>query len=190
MLPLSPSLLPSLAAACLYAAATFYQGSCLRQGTKANKRLLVTLGILAVIVHAASLYTHLLSPAGLELDFFSAASLIAVAVIIVTLIACARIPVENLLLLLYPLGMLTVLLSEFAPAGTVQIVNEEPGILLHILLSILAYGMFTIAVFQALLSSSLSKPPASSTSTFTDGSSVRRSATVSPEMPPPAMMKS
>ena len=101
MLPLSPSLLPSLAAACLYAAATFYQGKCLRQGAKANKRLLVTLGILAVIAHAASLFTHLLTPAGLELDFFSAASLIAVAVIIVTLVACARIPVENLLLLLY-----------------------------------------------------------------------------------------
>ena len=49
MLPLSPSLLPSLAAACLYAAATFYQGNCLRHGAKANKRLLVTLGILAVL---------------------------------------------------------------------------------------------------------------------------------------------
>ena len=42
-------------------------------------------------------------------------------------------------------------MSQFAPAGTVQVVDEEPGILLHILLSILAYGMFTIAVFQALL---------------------------------------
>ncbi|MGO2453479.1 cytochrome C assembly family protein [Pseudomonas taetrolens] len=151
MLPLSPSLLPSLAAACIYAAATFYQGTCLRQGAKANKRLLVTLGILAVLTHATSLFTHLMTPAGLELDFFSAASLIAVAVIAVTLVACARIPVENLLLLLYPLGMLTVLLSEFAPPGTVQVINEEPGILAHILLSILAYGMFTIAMFQALL---------------------------------------
>ena len=108
MLPLSPSLLPSLAAACLYAAATLYQGTCLRQGVKANKSLLVTLGIIAVIAHAISLFTHLLTPAGLELDFFSAASLIAVAVITVTLVACARIPVENLLLLLYPLGILTV----------------------------------------------------------------------------------
>jgi ABC-type uncharacterized transport system permease subunit len=31
----------------------------------------------------------------------------------------------------------------------VQVIDEEPGILAHILLSILAYGMFTIAVFQA-----------------------------------------
>jgi ABC-type uncharacterized transport system permease subunit len=59
--------------------------------------------------------------------------------------------VENLLVLLFPLGALTVLLAQFAPAGTVQIIDEEPGILAHILLSILSYGMFTIAVFQSLL---------------------------------------
>ncbi|KAB0498713.1 cytochrome C assembly family protein [Pseudomonas vancouverensis] len=151
MLPLSPSLLTTLAAACLYAAATFYQGSRLASAAKANKRLLVTLGVLAVLAHSASLLTHLLTPIGLGLDFFSAASLIAVAVIALTLLACSRIPVENLLVLLFPLGALTVLLAQFAPAGTVQIIDEEPGILAHILLSILAYGMFTIAVFQALL---------------------------------------
>ncbi|WP_322614750.1 cytochrome C assembly family protein [Pseudomonas sp. BIC9C] len=151
MLPLSPSLLTTLAAACLYAAATIYQGTRLASGTKANKRLLVMLGVLAVLTHSASLLTHLLTPTGLGLDFFTAASLIAVAVIALTLLACSRIPVENLLILLFPLGALTVLLAHFAPAGTVQIIDEEPGILAHILLSILAYGMFTIAVFQALL---------------------------------------
>ena len=151
MLPLSPSLLTTLAAACLYAAATLYQGTRLATGAKANKRLLVTLGVLAVLAHSASLLTHLLTPIGLGLDFFSAASLIAAAVIALTLLACSRIPVENLLVLLFPLGAATVLLAQFAPAGTVQIIDEEPGILAHILLSILAYGMFTIAVFQALL---------------------------------------
>ena len=94
MLPLSPSLLPTLAAAVLYAAATFYQGSRLATGAKANKRLLVTLGILALLAHAASLLTHLLTPVGLGLDFFSAASLIAAAVIALTLLACWRIPVS------------------------------------------------------------------------------------------------
>jgi ABC-type uncharacterized transport system permease subunit len=151
MLPLSPSLLTTLAAALLYAAATLYQSTRLATGAKANKRLLVTLGVFAVVAHAASLLTHLLTPIGLGLDFFSASSLIAAAVIALTLIACSRIPVENLLVLLFPLGAVTVLLAQFAPTGTVQIIDEEPGILAHILLSILAYGMFTIAVFQALL---------------------------------------
>ncbi|OCR23245.1 cytochrome C assembly protein [Pseudomonas syringae] len=151
MFPLPPSLLPSLAAACLYAAATIYQGLRLSQGTKADKRLLCLLGTLAVIAHATGLFSQLVRPIGLGLDFFSAASLIAVAVIALTLLATARIPVENLLVLLFPLGLATVLLAQFAPTGTVQPIDEEPGILSHILLSILAYGMFTIAMFQALL---------------------------------------
>ncbi|MGH8440628.1 MAG: cytochrome C assembly family protein [Pseudomonas sp.] len=151
MLPLSPSLLPNLIAACLYAAATLYQGSRLAQGAKADKRLLGLLGALAVIAQGTALFWQLLTPLGLSLDFFSAASLIATAVIALTLLACLRIPVENLLVLLFPLGMLTALTSQFAPPGTVPLINEEPGILAHILLSILAYGMFTIAVFQALL---------------------------------------
>ena len=121
MLPLSPSLLPSLAAAILYAAATLYQGTRLAQGAKADKRLLVGLGVLALLAHAASLFTHLMTPVGLGLDFFSAASLIAAAVIALTLLACYRIPVENLLVLLFPLGMLTVLLAQFTPTGTVPV---------------------------------------------------------------------
>ncbi len=67
MLPLSPSLLTTIAAALLYAAATLYQGTRLASGAKANKRLLVTLGILAVLAHSASLLTHLLTPIGLAL---------------------------------------------------------------------------------------------------------------------------
>lgn len=141
----------SVAAALLYAAATLYQGTRLAQCAKADKRLLAGFGVLALLAHAASLFTHLMTPDGLALDFFSAASLIAAAVIALTLIACTRIPVENLLILLFPLGLLTVLLSQFAPPGTVQVIDEEPGMLAHILLSILSYGMFTIAVFQSLL---------------------------------------
>lgn len=147
----SPSLIPNLIAAGLYIAAAIYQGSYLAQNRKADKRLLALLGAFAVLAQAGALFFQLITPLGLSLDFFSAASLIAVAVIALTLLACLRIPVENLLVLLFPLGAVTALLAQFAPPGTVPLVNEEPGILAHILLSILAYGLFTIAVFQALL---------------------------------------
>ncbi|WP_438865993.1 cytochrome C assembly family protein [Pseudomonas abieticivorans] len=151
MLPLSPSLLPSIAAAVLYAAATTYQGIRVSQGAKADQRLLYLLGALAVVAQAYALASQMITPLGLSLNFFSAASLIAAAVITLTLVACTRIPVANLLLLLFPLGCATTLIAQFVPSGTVPLINEEPGILAHILLSILAYGMFTIAVFQALL---------------------------------------
>ncbi|AYC31983.1 inner membrane protein YpjD [Pseudomonas cavernae] len=144
-------LLPSLTAAALYAGTTAYQALRLAKRQAPDTRITLSLGLLALLAHAFSLFMQLITPGGLSLDFFNAASLIAAAVIALTLLACTRIPVENLLLLLFPLGCLTVLLAQFMPAGTVQPIDEEPGILAHILLSILAYGMLTIAAFQSLL---------------------------------------
>lgn len=144
-------LLPSLFAAALYLGATAYHGASLARRVAPHKPLLLVLGLLALLAQGASLSQELLTPAGLALDFFNAASLISAAVICITLLACLRIPVENLLLLLYPLGALTVLLAVLVPHGTIEPINEQPGILAHILLSVLAYGLLTIAVFQALL---------------------------------------
>lgn len=139
-------LLPSLAAACLYAGATAYQGLRLGQRSNPARTLLTLLGVLALAAHVYTLINQLFSPAGLTLDFFRAASLIAAAVIALILIASQRMPVQNLLLLLFPLGFLTVLLAAFAPSGTAATINENYGILSHILLSILAYGLLTIAL--------------------------------------------
>lgn len=144
-------LLPSLAAALLYAGAATYQGLRLTQRGIPDKRLLALLGTLALLLHGASLFFQLNQTGGLNLDFFNAASLIAWAVIGLTLLACLRIPVENLLLLLFPLGVLTVLAAQFMPSGTIHPIDEHPGILAHILLSVLAYGMLTIAVVQSIL---------------------------------------
>lgn len=144
-------LLPSLAAAGLYAGATVYQGLRLAQRAAPNLRLLTALSLLALLAHSVSLYLQLMSPDGLNLDFFNAASLITASIILLTLLACRKIPVANLLLLFLPLGCLTVLLAQFGPAGTAATIDEKPGILAHILLSITAYGILTIAVFQALL---------------------------------------
>ncbi|HTO18833.1 MAG TPA: cytochrome c biogenesis protein CcsA [Pseudomonas sp.] len=144
-------LLPSLAAACLYAGATAYQGTRLGQRINPARTLLTLLGALALIAHVYTLADQLFSPAGLTLDFFRAASLISAAVIALILLASQRMPVQNLLLLLFPLGFFTVLLAAFAPSGTAATINEKAGILSHILLSILAYGLLTIAMFQSLL---------------------------------------
>jgi ABC-type uncharacterized transport system permease subunit len=144
-------LLPSLTAALLYLGVTAYQGLRVRQRVKPNTLLIGVFAVLALFFHGGSLFMQLHPNQGLALDFFNASSLIAFAVILITLLACLRIPVENLLLLLMPLGALTVLLAQLMPSGTVQPIDEEPGILAHILLSIVAYGLLTIAVLQALL---------------------------------------
>ncbi len=144
-------LLPSLAAALLYAGAAGYHGLRLSQRLAPNKSLLLLVGLTALLAHGISLFLQLASPSGLALHFFNAASLVTASIILLILLALRRMPVENLLLLLFPLGTLTVLLAQFAQPGTMPPIDEAPGILAHILLSIMAYGLFTIAVFQALL---------------------------------------
>ncbi|WP_207888038.1 inner membrane protein YpjD [Pseudomonas sp. 30_B] len=144
-------LLPSLIAAVLYIGTTVYQGVSLARRNPPQKPLLLLLGLAALLCQAYSLSQELLTPGGLVLDFFNAASLISAAVTALTLLACLRIPVHILLIVLYPLGALTTLLAALVPHGTIEPINEQPGILAHILLSILAYGLLTIAVVQALL---------------------------------------
>jgi len=141
----------SLIAACLYAVATAYQGTRLLKRIAPAPLILAGLGVIALTAQLICLYLQLFTANGLALDSFNAASLISAAVILLILLAYQRMPVENLLLLLYPLGMLSVLLAQFIPGGTSEPINEQPGILAHIVLSILAYGLLTIAVFQALL---------------------------------------
>lgn len=144
-------LLPSLLAAFLYGGASLYHGLHTFRRVQPSKRVLGGFGMLALAAHGCSLFAQLLTAQGLQLDFFNAASLVSAAVIALTLLACLRIPVENLLLLLFPLGCLTVLLAQFMPIGTIPAINEAPGILAHILFSILAYGLLTMAMLQSLL---------------------------------------
>ena len=145
------ALLPSLLAALLYLAASTHQGIAFKRRQAPNQRLLGGLGLLALLAQATALQQQLLGGNGLTLDFFNAASLIAASVIGITLLANLRMPVSNLFLLLFPLGALTALLAQWAPTGTSQPINEQGGILAHILLSITAYGLLTLAVFQSLL---------------------------------------
>jgi len=145
------ALLLSVFAAVFYVLTTVYQSRRFAQRKVPSLRLLVLFGLLALALHTAALGMQLLTPETFSLNFFRAASLITAAVIGLILLSLIRLPVENLLLLLFPLGALTVLLAQFAPLGTQSEIAPEPGMVAHILLSILAYGLLTIAMLQSLL---------------------------------------
>jgi ABC-type uncharacterized transport system permease subunit len=143
-------LFPSLIAAAFYAGAAVYQGTLLLRRLKPNKLILASIVFAALLFHGGALFLELREIPGLDLEFFNAASLIAYAIIIITLLASLRMPVEILLLPPVIIGAITVLLAQFLPAGTVHPIQQEPGLLTHVLLSILAYGLLAIAAFQAL----------------------------------------
>ncbi|PKM31265.1 MAG: inner membrane protein YpjD [Gammaproteobacteria bacterium HGW-Gammaproteobacteria-11] len=145
------ALTPSLLAALLYLCGSAYQLHCLGKRLTVNERLLRSIGLVALIAHAGSLYLQLFSAQGLMLGFFNTASLIAWLVIAITLLFSLRAPITTLLLGLYPLALITGLLAWLFPGQGSVVVPDEGALMLHVLLSILAYGILTIAVFQASL---------------------------------------
>ena len=134
-----------------YLLAALYQGYCVKQRYPVKKPLLMALACIAVSIHALSLPMQLFVGNGLSLGIFNSLSLLSAAITSITLLACLRLPLENLLLLLLPLGLISVNSAYWITAGTEQPIHETPAIFAHILLSFLAYGLLTIAAMQALL---------------------------------------
>ncbi|SDR77175.1 ABC-type uncharacterized transport system, permease component [Halopseudomonas litoralis] len=145
------ALISSLLAAAFYLGGTLYQIRCLTRRRSANPGLLRGIGAIALVAHAVSLYVELFTGSGLSFGFFHVSSLIAWLVLAVTLVFSLSAPVTSLLIVLFPLALITDLLSWAFPGHGAATVPGQSAVLVHVLLSILAYGILTIAAFQAAL---------------------------------------
>ena len=145
------ALAPSLLAAGFYISGILYQLHCLGKRLAVNASLLRAIGLVALLAHAVSLYIQLTTPQGFALGLFNIASLISWLVVAMTLASSFRAPVTSLLLGLYPLALITGLLAGLFPENATTLPAGQEGLLVHILLSVLAYSILTIAAFQATL---------------------------------------
>lgn len=145
------TLIATLLAATLYLGGTLYQIRCLQQRQTARPSILRGIGVAALVAHAFSLYSEIFTGQGLSFGFFHVSSLIAWLVIAVTLVFSLRAPVTSLLIVLFPLALITELLAWMLPGHGAATVPGHSALLVHVLLSILAYGILTIAAFQAAL---------------------------------------
>lgn len=104
----------------------------------------------AVALHAATIYRVAFTDAGVDMGFFNALSLSAWLIALLLLVVSLRHPLEALGIILLPFAALTVAL-ELAFSGPGGAVALAPGLQIHILLSLLAYSLLTIAAIQAVL---------------------------------------
>jgi ABC-type uncharacterized transport system permease subunit len=111
----------------------------------------VTLGLAyaGLTLHTWLLYMVLFSQAGLNLGFFNALSLAAWTVVASLLLSSLTKPIENLGLVILPLAGLSVLLDMFYPSTPFLAENTSWVLKLHVLLSMLAYSLLTLASVQA-----------------------------------------
>jgi ABC-type uncharacterized transport system permease subunit len=106
---------------------------------------------LAVCLHGILLYQGILTEEGMNLGLFNAASLVSWVVVLFLILAAVTKPLENLGIFVLPLAAITILLTLVYPREHVLPEDAGPGVTAHIVFSILAASLLTIAACQALL---------------------------------------
>jgi ABC-type uncharacterized transport system permease subunit len=111
--------------------------------------LALVLGFFGALLHAIPHYTNLVSSSGFNMGIFNAFSLIAWTVVLLLLISSLTKPVENLGIVIMPMAALAIGLEQ--QFQTVHILTDEfpTGLTFHILVSMLAYSLFSLASVQA-----------------------------------------
>ncbi len=112
---------------------------------------LIAMGMAAVTLHATTLYQGLFTDLGLNLGFFNAFSLFSWLIALLVLLASITRPVENLGITIFPLAGLAIALEIIFPSQHLFLEKTTPGIQAHILISVLAYSLLSIAAMQAVL---------------------------------------
>lgn len=114
-----------------------------------NKSILA-IGFLALILHVVILFSNTITPEGLKPSLVNSFSLISWLVVLLYLIAALRKPVETLGILIFPSAAIAIFLQLFWPSD-ITISNRSFELEIHILLSLLSYGLLAIAAGQSIL---------------------------------------
>lgn len=146
MITLSANLIAIL----IYTAAAMYFGSQFaRQKSFQSSQLLGT-AALGLIAHGIGVYGISVNGSSLNFSLFSASSLIFWVINAIVLISSLKKELHNLFLLLFPLSAISVIASITATNPDWQH-SFSYTIAAHVILSILAYSLLTIASLQALI---------------------------------------
>ena len=122
-----------------------------RQRETNSNRFLLIFVALGAISHSIAVYLSIHSGNGYQFSFFKVPSLFMWVINCIVLLSGLKKPLHNLFLLLLPLSVLAISIDlGFDDPSTVA-EHRTPGMVSHILLSILAYSLLTIASLQALL---------------------------------------
>ena len=112
--PMSIALL-ALLCALLYLAATGLQLLHLSQRRQQIDRSIFALGLLALLSHTLIVWKIAFASDGVDLGFFKVAALLFLVINLACITSLTRRPLQNLLIVLFPLSALAVLVSTFAP---------------------------------------------------------------------------
>ena len=116
-----------------------------------HKKWVLILASLAACSHLFSLLLNVLHIQSIDFSLFHTASIITLIIVCLLLLAALSKPVEKLGIALFPLAALALLLDAVYPTPIQSLQHYSLAMNLHILSSIIAFSLLTIAAFQALL---------------------------------------
>ncbi|HXG27249.1 MAG TPA: cytochrome c biogenesis protein CcsA [Nevskiales bacterium] len=146
--------LPISLTVALYLVATLLLGWRLRAGEAASNGFrgpALGLGVVAVFAHGWLLQQALWQDAGLDLNLGHALSLFSWLSALLLCLLSLRRPLENLGLVLFPFAAVGTALGLAWRGSNAVLVEAGWALQLHIVLSVLAYGVLTLAAVQALV---------------------------------------
>ena len=120
-------------------------------GRGPNRNTLLLVGFMAVLIHAYLLYLRLFAPDIMDISFLTIFSLIAWVITALMLVFAWRDPVENLAIGILPIAALAVLLRITHDSQHSLSQPLSLGLEIHIITSIIAYSLLSIAALQAML---------------------------------------
>lgn len=155
VLPMSPDSLFSLLAALLYFTAGGLIASELVRGRQRPasvfRTAMLAVAAAAIILHALTL-SELLSGSGtVDLRLSTAISLIVWVLCVLFIVAMLFRPIENIGVLVLPLGGLAVLLAWLWPGRVHLLEQSDRWFALHLVIAFIAYAFLGLAALQALL---------------------------------------
>ena len=116
-----------------------------------HKTLALTLAWLAAITQLLSLSLNTWQKQGIDFSFFHTASIIYLIIAFLLLVASFSKPVEKLGIALFPIAAFMLVLDVVFPSNLQTPQQYSLAMNMHILSSIIAFSLLTIAAFQALL---------------------------------------
>ncbi len=138
----------------LYLVATFALGVKISGNTgilSKTRPLILIGGAIALVIHAHLLFQSIFVIQGLDFGFFNAVSLVGWLVALIVMVTSFYRPMENLLLVLYPIAAIAIILELSIHEQRVLSETISTGLKIHILLSVCAYSLLMISALQAIL---------------------------------------
>lgn len=105
--------------------------------------------VLALLFHAADIFFTMAKAGGWDLGLFSTIAIVSWLMAFITFIFGSRLPTAHPGIIIFPLVALSLMLKQELPSPHPPSLSE-PALEWHVLLSLSAYSLFTLAALQAI----------------------------------------